>query len=322
MTNEQLVIRIKAGEDVAGNMEQLYSQERRFIHTVAWKYRDSGELEDLEQEGYLALYPAIDGYDPAQGVRFLTYAEYHIRQRMRRYLQMNGSCLRLPVHCLDKVQKYKRFCSSFQQEYGREPSGREAAAFMGLTREQVEDIRENACMARLGSLDSPVKGIDGGEDTTIGDMVASAEDMEGDVVERMQQEQLKAELWDCVDSLPGQQPAVIRMRFQENMTMEAIGQEYGTSGEAVRQMQAKALRELRKPRYAKRLRPFLPDADRIYSMALVGNGAGKFNLTWTSSTERVALDVMDWEERRRMHLELLEWVRQEVAISQQNKAAL
>ena len=322
MTNEQLVIRIKAGEDVAGNMEQLYSQVRRFIHTVAWKYRDSGELEDLEQEGYLALYPAIDGYDPAQGVRFLTYAEYHIRQRMRRYLQMNGSCLRLPVHCLDKVQKYKRFCSSFQQEYGREPSGREAAAFMGLTREQVEDIRENACMARLGSLDSPVKGIDGGEDTTIGDMVASAEDMEGDVVERMQQEQLKAELWDCVDSLPGQQPAVIRMRFQENMTMEAIGQEYGTSGEAVRQIQAKALRELRKPQYSKRLRPFLPDADRIYSMALVGNGAGKFNLTWTSSTERVALDVMDWEERRRMHLELLEWVRQEVAISQQNKAAL
>lgn len=322
LSNEQLVIRIKAGEDVSGNMEQLYNQVRRFIHAVAWKYRDSGELEDLEQEGYLALYPAIDGYDPAQGVRFLTYAEYHIRQRMRRYLQMNGSCLRLPVHCLDKVQKYKRFCSSFQQEYGREPSGREAAAFMGLTREQVEDIRENACMARLGSLDSPVKGIDGGEDTTIGDMVASAEDMEGDVVERMQQEQLKAELWDCVDSLPGQQPAVIRMRFQENMTMEAIGQEYGTSGEAVRQMQAKALRELRKPRYAKRLRPFLPDADRIYSMALVGNGAGKFNLTWTSSTERVALDVMDWEERRRMHLELLEWVRQEVAISQQNKAAL
>lgn len=49
MTNEQLVIRIKAGEDVAGNMEQLYSQVRRFIHTVAWKYRDSGELEDLEQ---------------------------------------------------------------------------------------------------------------------------------------------------------------------------------------------------------------------------------------------------------------------------------
>lgn len=309
LSNEQLVIRIKAGEDVAGNMEQLYNQVRRFIHAVAWKYRDSGGLEDLEQEGYLALYPAIDGYDPAQGVRFLTYAEYHIRQRMRRYLQMNGSCLRLPVNCLERMQKYKRFCSSFQQEYGREPSGREAAGFMGLTLEQIEDIRGNACISRLGSLDSPVKGLDGGEDTTVGDMVASAEDMEGDALERMHQEQLKAEIWDCVDSLPGQQPEVIRKRYQDNKTMEAIGREYGTSGEAVRQIQAKALRELRKPRYSKRLRPFVPDDERIYGMALMGNGVGKFNRTWTSSTERVAMDVMDWEERRRMHLELLEGVR-------------
>ena len=317
VTNEQLVMRIKAGEDVAWNMEQLYNQVRRFIHAVAWKYRDSGELEDLEQEGYLALYPAIDGYDPAQGVKFLTYAEYHIKQRIRRYLQMNGSCLRLPVHCLEKVQQYKRLCNAFNREYGREPSDRGAAAFMGVSPGQIEGIRESACMARLGSLDSPVKCLDGGEDITIGDMVASAEDMEGDTVERMQQEQLKAELWDCVDSLPGQQLAVLKMRFRENMTMEAIGREYGTSGEAVRQIQAKALRELRKPRYAKRLRPFLPDADRIYSMALVGNGAGNFNRTWTSSTERVALGMMDWEERRRMHLELLERVRQKVAISQQ-----
>lgn len=320
LTNEQLVIRIKAGEDVAGNMEHLYTQVQRFIHAVAWKYRDSGELEDLEQEGYLALYPAIDGYDPAQGVKFLTYAEYHIKQRMRRYLQMNGSCLRLPVHCLEKVQQYKRFRSSYQQEYGREPSDREAAAFMGLTLGQIEDIRENACIARLGSLDSPVKGIDGGEDTTIGDMMASAEDMEGDALERIQQEQLKAELWDCVNSLPGQQPAVLKMRFQENMTLGAIGQEYETTPEAVRQIHNKALRELRKSKYAKRLRPFLPDDERIYSMAITGNGMGKFNRTWTSSTERVALDVMDWEERCRMHLELLEQVRQKVAISQQAKA--
>lgn len=322
MTNEQLVIRIKAGEDVDGNMERLYSQVRRFIHAVAWKYRDSGELEDLEQEGYLALYPAIDGYDPAQGVKFLTYAEYHIRQRMRRYLQVNGSCLRLPVHYLDRMQKYKRFCNAFSREYGREPSDREAAAFMGLTLGQIEDIRGNACMARLGSLDSPVKGLDGGEDITIGDMVASPENLEEDTVGRMQRAQLCAVLWGCVGELPGQQPEVIRMRYRDNMTMEAIGREYGTSGEAVRQIQAKALRELRKPRYSKRLRPFVPDDERIYSMGLVGNGAEHFNRTWTSSTERAALDTMDWEERRRMHLELLERVRQKVAISQQNRAAL
>lgn len=139
LSNEHLVARIRAGEDMAGNMKQLYSQVRRFIHAVAWKYRDSGELEDLEQEGYLALYPAIDGYDPAQGVKFLTYAKYHIRQRMRRYLQMNGSCLRIPIHCLEKVQRYKRLCNAFNREYGRVPSGREAATLMRITLEQIED---------------------------------------------------------------------------------------------------------------------------------------------------------------------------------------
>lgn len=320
MTNEQLVIRIKAGEDVAGNMERLYNQVKRFIHAIAWKYRDSGELEDLEQEGYLALYPAIDGYDPAQGVKFLTYAEYHIKQRIRRYLQMNGSCLRLPVHCLEKIQQYKRLCNAFNREYGREPSDRESAALLGVSLEQIGSIRENACMARLGSLDAPVKGLDGGEDTTVGDMVASAENLEGEAVDRMERAQLCAVLWECVDGLPEEQASVIRQRYQGGKTLKGIGREYGITPEAVRQAHTKALRELRKPRYAKRLRPFLPEADRIYSAGLRGNGVDQFNRTWTSSTELVAIQVMDWEERRKAHAELLERVRRKVAISQQAEA--
>ena len=165
-----------------------------------------------------------------------------------------------------------------------------------------------------------MKGLDGGEGTTVGDMVASAEDIEGDAVERMQREQLCAVLWDCVGSLPEQQTEVIRKRYQDGMTLGAIGQEYGTTPEAVRQIHSKALRELRKSRYAKRLRPFVLEDEKIYSMALVGNGAESFNRTWTSSTERVALDAMDREERSRMHLELLDRARQEVAISQQAEA--
>ena len=103
MTNEQLVAQIKAGEDVQKNMEQLYLQVRDYIHSVAMKYRNSGEVEDLEQEGYLALHAAIEKYDPGQGFKFLTYAAYYIRQGMQRYLQVNGSCLRLPVHCQEKI---------------------------------------------------------------------------------------------------------------------------------------------------------------------------------------------------------------------------
>ncbi|MCB7317152.1 sigma-70 family RNA polymerase sigma factor [Lacrimispora sp. 210928-DFI.3.58] len=308
LTNEQLVIRIEAGEDVARNMEQLYSQVRRFIHTVAWKYRDSGELEDLEQEGYLALYPAIDGYDPAQGVKFLTYAEYHIRQRMQRYLQMNGKCLRLPVHCLEKLQQYKRLCNSFKLEYGREPSDREAAYLMGFTLEQIRSLKKAACMIRLGSLDAPVSDKDGGENATVGDLMASDEDMEKDALDRLQHEELAAVLWACVDELPGKEPAVIRQRYQGGMTLAEIGRQQGTTPDAVRQIHNQALRKLRNPKRAKLLRPFLPEAEEIYSMALRGSGSERFNRTWTSSTERAALRLTEsaeeiqrkaWKETKR-----------------------
>ena len=86
MTNEQLAARIRAGEDVGENMAQLYDQVKDFIRSVAWKYKGLGELEDLEQEGFLALYDAIDHYEADQGVKFLSYAEYWLRQRMQSHL--------------------------------------------------------------------------------------------------------------------------------------------------------------------------------------------------------------------------------------------
>lgn len=302
MSNEQLIILIKAGEDTAQNMERLYSQVKGFIHTIAWRYKGLAELEDLEQEGYLALYPAIDGYDPERGVKFLTYAENWIRQRMVRYIQNSGSCFRLPVHCLEDVRRYERFVSCFAAACGREPSDVEIRYYLGLTMEQVREIRADIRKASLGSLDSPVAGPDGpvaGISVTVGDLVASPGCLEEEILEKRQQEELGRELWACVDSLPGRQPEVLRMRYQKGMSLSMIGREYGTTSEAVRQIQAKALRELRKPGFRKRLAPFLPEADRIYGAALTGGGVSRFNQTWTSSTERVALELLEEGSRKR-----------------------
>lgn len=294
MTNEQLVARIQAGEDVGENMAALYEQTKAFIHSIAWRYRESGvDPEDLEQEGYLALYPAIDGYDPATGCKFLTYAEKWIRQRMQRYLQMNGKCLRLPVHCLEKVQRYNRLCSDYEREHGRRPSDALCARYLGLTLEQVEDIKKNAYQAMLVSLDSPIKGIDGGEDTVFGEFVPAPGSLEDDVLDEVQQEDLSSVLWACVDSLPENMPEVIRRRYQGGETLRQIGEAIGITVEAVRQQEGKALRELRKPSRAARLRPFLPEAERVYSMGLQGGGVDRFCQTWTSSTERAALRLME-----------------------------
>jgi len=286
MSNEELVIRIKSGDNTADNMLQLYNQVKAFIHTIAWLFRGHEDIEDLEQEGYLALYAAIDGYDPDQGVKFLTYASWHIRQRMQRYITDKGSCLRLSVGRNEKVQQYKRLCSQFKMEYGREPTNREAAYYLEQSLEQIENIKAAAVASRLGSLDTPITGTDGGEGGTVGDLVADPEQPEDDILNRIQQEQLKAVIWDCVDGLGGRQPDIIRKRYIEGKSLREIGEEYGVNGEAIRQQERKGLHELRKPRNSSRLRPYLDDA---WSSAMTGVGVDRFRQTWTSATEREAL---------------------------------
>lgn len=96
----------------------LYEQTKAFIHTMAMRFQGQAELEDLEQEGCLALYPAIDGYDPDRGVKLLTYAEWYIRQKMQHYIQMNGSSMRLSVREYEKVHLYKRLCNAFAPAQG------------------------------------------------------------------------------------------------------------------------------------------------------------------------------------------------------------
>ena len=291
MTNEQLAARIRSGENVGNNMAILYDQVKDFIHAMAYKYHGQGELEDLEQEGFLALYDAIDHYEADQGVKFLTYASHWIRQRMQKYIQNTGSPLRLSAGRQEAIRKYRKFCTEFQAEQGCKPTEAELCRSLWLTLEQLREIQYDACMTAVKSLDAPIKGAEGEEDTTLGELAASAADPCEELLDRLEQEELCSILWQCVDSLPGKQPDVIRSRYKDNMTMKQCGQFCGISEAEVRKQQLKALRSLRSGENAKKLRPFLPEDAWIYSGALIGNGVERFNHTWTSSTERVALEL-------------------------------
>lgn len=288
MTNEQLVARIRAGEDISGNMLQLWQQVKSFIHVLAKRYQGIADMEDLEQEGYLALYPAIDGYDPDKDVLFLTYAEYHISQAMRRYVLMNKGSLRLSFRAHGLAMKYKRFCNAFLLQSGQEPSDRDAALQMGLSVDQIREIRQNMILDSVGSLD---EALPDSEDITAGDMVPSGEDLEGDAAGRLDLERLRAVLWPMVDRLPDRQPAVIRMKYQQGMTLKEIGEVYGATIETIRQSERKGMQALRRSREARRLREFFPETAE--AQAYRGNGMNQFNRTWTSSTERVALQLYD-----------------------------
>lgn len=286
MSNEQLVLRIRAGENVAENMLQLWQQCRVIIVELTRKYSAVAEQEDLEQEAYFAISKAVDSYDHEKGASFLTWARFWIRQQMVRYIQNHGT-VRLPVHSGERIRKYRELQGAFLMRIGRLPNIREYCYYLGCSKEVLQGIQKAEQMRKVGSLDIPLPGIED-SDISVGDAVADQTDQYADVLDNMERQQLKAVLWPMVDTLPGNEPEIIRKRYQEGLTFKEIGEELGLSMEAVRQWERKGLGELRKPSRSRILEEFLEDS-RIYNSALHGNGVSSFNRTWTSSTERVAL---------------------------------
>ena len=289
MDNEQLVIKIKASIDVADNMLALWQQNRGFIHKIVNQYKAYAEEEDLEQEGYLGLSAAVDHYNPDEGVTFIHYASFWIKQYIARYIRGNGT-VRLPEFMQGRVREYNKMVQKWQQNYHRKPTDGEICHFLDLSWEMLENLKKAVQMAKIGSLDVPI-GED--EDCSLYELIPGSideeEQVESMVLEKVQKEELCAVVWPLVDSLTDTQAKTIRARYQDNMTFREIAEDQGVSVEMARQRERQGLRELRKPSKSKLLRPFLPDDNRIYSMGLQGNGVGSFNRTWTSSAERVVL---------------------------------
>lgn len=284
MTNEQLVTRIKAGIDIAGNMLTLWQQNLSLIGIIADKYKGLAEKDDLMQEGYIALCKAVDGYDPEQGVQFMSYAGKVIRMAMRRYLYSSGT-VRIPEHENRLLGKYVQLESAFLMYFGRKPTDFQIGYYLELSGQQVQELKKARRMSAIGSLDAP---LDEEGELTVGNMVPDETCTESSVLDEVQQEELQAVIWSLVDSLPGKMPDVLRARYVEGLTLKETGERIGTTIEGARQWQSKAFRELRKPSNANQLLPFWSDS-QIYSRAIKGGSVGRFNRTWTSSTEYVAL---------------------------------
>lgn len=289
MTNEELVIRIKAGIDVSENMLQLWQQTKAFIHTVAVHYQGYADVEELEQEGYLSLYDAVEGFCPEQGCKFLTYAKHWVRQRMKRYIDDCCRPVRIPVHEQQILHEYRKMVNAFQVYLGRNPTEWEIVHNLGLNDRMRKGLAAALMAVQVGSLDSSLAEDEDGE--TVGDMVPCDVDVEGGGLDRFDRQLLQELIWPMVDHLPGRQPDVIRKRYQQNMTLKEIGEAYGVSLNAIRQSERDGLRGLRMSRNAGRLRAFLPE--QLEAEAYRHSGVCAFDRTWESSTERVAMKLLE-----------------------------
>ena len=288
-TNECIVAAVQAGDNEAENMLQLWQQNKGFIAMMARRYSAGAEMEDLEQEGYIALCEAVQHYDPARGMSFISYAAFWIKRRMR-ICADNSRTVRLSFNAGDEVRQYQKIMREDRQEYGCDPSDRELCGFLYVSREKLDQIRKAAQMGNIRSLDEPVQGMEG--DISIGDTVPSGGDMEEDTIREIDKEQMKRELWIAVDQLPGDLPAAVRLRYKDRLTLEKTGQALGVNRERARQLESKAMRILRQPHRCKVFRGYF---EEYLSAAPIHHvGVQRYLETWESEVEREALR---WAEK-------------------------
>lgn len=253
ISNERLVAKIKAGIDATDNMLQLWQQVENYVKKLANKYKHYAEYEDLVQEGYLSLYDAIEKYDYAKETTFISYATSWIECNMRRYIGCCCQMVRIPLNRSAEIRKYKNILKEFAKLYGRMPTRHEIRRFMGITIEELERLEKDAKMEQIQSLDTPL-----GEenDLILGDIVASNEELEEDVIKRMDTAAMKRELWDVVRQLPDEQQEVIEKRYKECMTRKDTGICLGITAGAVQNLESKAMRALRRPSRCEKLKVY------------------------------------------------------------------
>ncbi len=255
----------RAEKKVDEQRKEIANHNLRLTPSIAKKYVGRGmDFLDLIDEGNTGLMKSIDKFDVKKGYKFSTYATWWIRQAITRALADQSRTIRIPVHMFETINKLVRIYGELLAEFGREPTDEELAKEMNLTVERVREIKKMT--EEPVSIHTVVGSEDG--DSELEDFIRD-DKHDNDFIDAAFFSLFQADINEVLGTLTDRERKVLELRFGlkdgRGRTLEEVGKEFNVTRERIRQIEAKALRKLRHPSRAKKLRPYLDDVEVRYS---------------------------------------------------------